>query len=167
MPTKPLDRLMFVQGSLCFFCKQPLPKTEASVEHLLASANGGTNSDENCVACCKAVNRLLGSMSLKEKFQVVLNQQGQFKCPNGVGSKIVMPSKAPVIAQPKNDKLSLVVANLKHRGNSRPRTLMTLKSTILSLFPGGLSDSELSTIIQQLQSTTKVIVLENKVTYVL
>ncbi|MGL6334488.1 HNH endonuclease [Aeromonas jandaei] len=61
---------MFVQGGLCFFCKQPLPKTEASVEHLLASANGGSNSDENCVACCKAVNRLLGSMSLKEKFQV-------------------------------------------------------------------------------------------------
>ena len=85
MPTKPLDRLMFVQGGLCFFCKKPLVKSEASVEHLLASSNGGSNNDENCVACCKAVNALLGSMSLKEKFQVTLNQKGQFVCPNGSG----------------------------------------------------------------------------------
>jgi hypothetical protein len=159
---------MFVQGGLCFFCKQPLPKTEASVEHLFASANGGSNSDENCVACCKAVNRLLGSMSLKEKFQVVLNQKGQFKCPNGVGSaKVTTQPKAPAIAQQKNDKLALVVANLKQRGNSKPRTLKTLKSTIVSLFPSGLPDSELSTIVQQLQSTKKVTVSENKVTYAL
>lgn len=34
-------------------------KAEASVEHLRASANGGGNNDENCVACCKAVNALL------------------------------------------------------------------------------------------------------------
>jgi hypothetical protein len=168
MPTKPLDRLMFVQGGLCFFCKQPLPKTEASVEHLFASANGGSNSDENCVACCKAVNRLLGSMSLKEKFQVVLNQKGQFKCPNGVGSiKVVTQTKATVIAQPKNDKLILVVANLKQRGNSKPRTLKTLKSTVVALFPKGLPESELSTIIQQLQATKKVTITENKVTYAL
>jgi hypothetical protein len=38
MPTKPLDRLMFTQGGLCFFCKDPLPQGEASVEHLVASA---------------------------------------------------------------------------------------------------------------------------------
>ena len=60
MATKPIDRLMFVQGGLCFFCEQPLPRSEASVEHLLASANGGKNNDDNCVACCKAVNALLG-----------------------------------------------------------------------------------------------------------
>lgn len=89
---------MFAQGGLCFFCKKPLPKSEASVEHLLASANGGNNSDENCVACCKTVNALLGSMSLKEKVQVVLNQKGQFKCPNDAGS-------AKAVTQPKPGKL--------------------------------------------------------------
>src|SRR4029453_8288744 len=87
MPTKPLERLMFAQGGLCFFCKQPLPKNEASVENLVASANGGSNNDENCASCCKSVNALLGSMSLKEKVQVVLNQKGEFKCPNGASSK--------------------------------------------------------------------------------
>jgi hypothetical protein len=167
MPTKPLDRLMFVQGGLCFFCKEPLPKTEASVEHLLASANGGSNSDENCVACCKAVNRLLGSMSLKEKFQVVLNQKGQFKCPNGVGSKVATPAKAPVATKPASEKFAAVVANLKQRGNSKPRTLKTLKSTIVSLYPSGLNETELSAIVQQLQSSGKITVAANKVTYAL
>jgi hypothetical protein len=188
MPTKPLDRLMFVQGGLCFFCKLPLPKTEASVEHLFASSNGGSNNDENCVACCKSVNALLGSMSLKEKFQVVLNQKGQFKCPNGAGSVKTAtppkaptavtpqvkpkalpkaPPKAPAIVKTKDDKLATVVANLKQRGNSKPRTLKTLTSTVASLYPKGLSKAELALLIQQLQSTGKVIVQENKVTYAL
>src|SRR3954462_11502701 len=82
MPTKPLDRLLFAQGGKCFFCEGSLSQSEASVEHLVASANGGTNSDDNCVACCKALNALLGSKSLKEKVRVVLNQKGQFRCPN-------------------------------------------------------------------------------------
>jgi hypothetical protein len=172
MPTKPLDRLMFVQGGICFFCRQPLPKAEASVEHLLASSNGGSNSDDNCVACCKAVNTLLGSMSLKEKFQVVLNQKGQFKCPNGTGTTKAAtppktPPKAPAIAKPKDDRLALVVANLKQRGNAKPRTLKTLTSTVAALFPKGISKPELSALIQQLQSTRKVTVSENKVTYAL
>ena len=170
MPTKPLDRLMFVQGGLCFFCKQLLPKSEASVEHLLASSNGGSNNDENCVACCKAVNALLGSMSLKEKFQVVLNQKGQFKCPNGADAiKLAVPAQAKTssTATVKTDKFTLIVANLKQRGNSKPRTLKTLTSTIVSLFPKGLSQAELAELIKQLQLSGKVIVTENKVTYAL
>lgn len=172
MPTKPLDRLMFAQGGICFFCKKPLPKSEASVEHLVASANGGSNRDENCVACCKAVNALLGSMSLKEKIQVVLNQKGQFKCPNGTGSAkaVTQPKatpKAPTATISKEDKIKLVVANLKQRGNSKPRTLKTLTSTIASLFPKGLSDAELTALVQQLQSMGKVTVSESKVIYAL
>ncbi|TVT49867.1 MAG: HNH endonuclease [Denitromonas halophila] len=186
MATKPLDRLMFVQGGLCFFCKQPLPKTEASVEHLFASSNGGGNNDENCVACCKSVNALLGSMSLKEKFQVVLNQKGQFKCPNRVTSAKTAtpskkpskapsvaktatpskkPSKAPSVAKTKDDKFAFVVANLKQRGNSKPRTLKTLTTTVASLYPKGLSKAELASLLQQLQSTGKVTIKENKVVY--
>jgi hypothetical protein len=87
MPTTPMSRLLFAQGGDCFFCKAPLPKNEASVEHLFATANGGPDNDANCVACCKALNTLLGSMSLKEKLHVVLNQKGKFVCPNGNRSK--------------------------------------------------------------------------------
>lgn len=163
---------MFAQGGLCFFCKQPLPKSEASVEHLVASANGGSNNDENCVACCKAVNALLGSMSLKEKIQVVLNQKGQFKCPNGVGTSKATPKpKAkPAISpahKPSNDNFSLVVANLKQRGHSRPRKLKTLSSTIASLFPKGITEAELNALIHQLQETGKITITDSNVTYAL
>ena len=168
MPTKPLDRLMFVQGGVCFFCKQPLPKSEASIEHLLASANGGGNSDENCVACCKAVNALLGSMSLKEKFQVVLNQKGQFKCPNGAGAaKVTSKPKTSAIAKPKDEKFALVIANLKQRGNAKPRTLKTLTSSVSSLFSKNISEADLAALILQLQTTGKVTVEGSKVTYAL
>lgn len=170
MPTKPLDRLMFVQGGLCFFCKQPLPKTEASVEHLFASANGGSNSDENCVACCKSVNALLGSMSLKEKFQVVLNQKGQFKCPNGaaVAKATAKPNGAPKavpVGTPSDENFKLVIANLKQRGNSRPRSVKTLTSTVATLFPKNFPKAELAALIQKLQATGKVSIVDNKISY--
>ena len=173
MPTTPLDRLMFAQGDLCFFCKQPLPKAEASVEHLFASSNGGSNKDENCVACCKSGNALLGSMSLKEKFQVVLNQKGHFKCPNDGGAaratplRASTPPKAPASTKSKADNFNMVVANLTQRGTSRPRTLKTLTSTVASLFPKGIAKAEVTALIQQLQSTGKVSISENKVSYAL
>lgn len=102
MSTKPIDRLLFVQGNCCFFCRQPLSKDQASVEHLVASSNGGSNAADNCVACCKTVNHYLGNMSVKEKFQVILNHQGQFRCPNGVGSAkpAAAPASRPQVATP-------------------------------------------------------------------
>jgi hypothetical protein len=170
MPTKQIDRLVFAQGGLCFFCKQPLPKNDASVEHLVASANGGSNSDENCVVCCKALNALLGSMSLKEKVQVVLNQKGQFKCPNGGGTRKSAPAPEAKKAKKKaskinDDPLSLVIADLKRRGHARPRKLKTLTSTIVALFPNGLSETEVSALIHQMQSKGKITITDNKVTY--
>ena len=171
MPTKPIDRLMFVQGGLCFFCKQPIPTADASVEHLLAKANDGSNKDENCVVCCKSVNALFGSMSLKEKFQVVLNQKGKFKCPNGNRStKTTLPltphPKTPVDTKLMSNNFNIVVANLLQRGDSRPRTLKALTSTIASIFPNKLVDTEISALIQELQSTGKISVEKTKITYV-
>lgn len=133
MPTKRLERLMFVQGGACFFCKQLLPKADASIEHLLASANGGGNNEENCVACCKSLNAIFGSMSLRDKFQVVLNQRGNFKCPGGVSAageaadaaiiKAKLRTAALPIefasANPRPDNFALVVANLKRRGKAQ------------------------------------------------
>jgi hypothetical protein len=181
MPTKRLERLMFVQGGNCFFCKSPLPKADASIEHLFASANGGGNNEENCVVCCKSLNAILGSMSLKEKFQVVLNQKGNFKCPRGIGAagdaadaaivKAKLPpvalSNDPIKKLPKADNFALVVANLKLRGNARPRSIRTLTSSIATIFPNGIAEVEIAAIIQKLQSTGSVTLNEGKVSYVL
>jgi hypothetical protein len=174
MPT--LERLMFVQGGACFFCKSALPRAQASIEHLFASANGGGNNEGNCVACCKSLNAILGSMSLKDKFQLVLNQRGNFECPNVAGTATIIAaakpvplpvavSKAPSIANP--DNFALAVANLKKRGSSRPKTLKTLTSTIESIFAKELKQTELAALIQRLQTTGKVSIDDGKVCYAL
>lgn len=123
MATKPIDRLLFAQGGLCFFCQRTLPPADATVEHLVAVSNGGSNDPENTVACCRSLNTLLGRMSIKEKLRVVLNQKGQFKCPNGGGSAA---KGSP--SNPTAQRLALVIADLQRRGTARPRTVKTLGS---------------------------------------
>ena len=171
MPTKPLDRLMFAQGGLCFFCKGQLPQSEASVEHLVASANGGSNGDENCVACCKALNALLGSMSLKEKIQLVLNQKGDFRCPNETtarnapASAAVAHKSVPHASKSLPEKLAAIVADLHKRGSAKPRTVKTLASTISALFQKQLPEQEVSSLVERLQTQGIVAVSGTKVSY--
>lgn len=93
MATSKLDRLLFAQGGKCFFCNAVLARADASVEHLVPTSQGGADNDKNCVACCKAVNMLMGDASLKEKLRIVLNQRGEFVCP-------VKHEKAKKVAEP-------------------------------------------------------------------
>ncbi len=172
MPTKPLDRLMFAQGGLCFFCNASLSKADASVEHLVASSRAGSNSDDNCVACCKALNTLLGSMSLKEKIKVVMNQKGQFKCPNGAGNPKSTPKLLSKTAAAKaapggisSETIATVVANLKSCSNNRPRTLKTLTSSIKALTNLKLTDKQVESLIEHLISIGKIAVSDNKLAY--
>jgi len=177
MATKPLDRLVFAQGGLCFFCNMPLPKSEASVEHLVPSSRAGSNSDDNCVACCKTVNALFGSMSLKEKIRVVLNQNGKFICPNALGNPQPAPAaptapaasaNAAAPAPPKVDNYAVVLADLKKRGASRPRKVETLKSTIRATVKNAkssITEAQLETLIKHLQVNAKLTIDGTKVSY--
>jgi len=175
-----LDRLLFAQGGQCFFCRKQLPRSEASVEHLVASANGGTNDDGNCVACCKALNQLLGSKSIKEKVQIVLNQRGNFQCPCNGGIEPPVQSGSPPVATSvvakaipsvgngNTSPLDLVVADLKKRGASRPRKVSTLASTIKALLKQQQkpnSDVEIANLIAELQKRGRVVVTDTKVNY--
>ncbi len=176
--TTHLDRILFAQGGQCFFCRRQLPKAEASVEHLVAVANGGKNDDDNCVACCKALNHLLGSKSIKEKLQIVLNQRGSFQCPgnalaqsspsSSTNATPVTPKPAPAAANGTPTAIDLVQADLKKRGASRPRKVATLSSTIKSLLKQHQkpnADAEVAHLISELQKQGKVIVIDTKVTY--
>ena len=80
-PNSKLEKLLYRQNDRCFFCGKTLTKAEASVEHLQPKSAGGKNDDGNVVACCIALNRTLGDMSLKEKFAMVLKKAGHFTCP--------------------------------------------------------------------------------------
>jgi hypothetical protein len=172
MPTKPIERLLFAQGGNCFFCREPLPTAEASVEHLVAVTNGGSNDDENCVACCKTLNRLLGRMSLKEKLQVILNQKGAFKCPgrSPAGPPAPAAKKAPVPKPQggpltRDEQLALVVTDLQKRGNGKPGSGATLINTIRStLNHKEQPPSDAEFVLELLQARGLVSILEGKVT---
>jgi hypothetical protein len=162
---------MFTQGGMCFFCKEPIPQGEASVEHLVASANGGPNGDDNCVVCCKALNALLGSMSLKEKVQLVLNQKGQFRCPNkpaarktAVVDAVVRPSFPQAVKGPP-EKIALIIADLHRRGSAKPRAIKTLSGTISSLFQKQIPTEEIVALIERLRSDGAITVAGTKVSY--
>lgn len=182
MTTTHLDRLLFAQGGQCFFCRKPLPKADASVEHLVASANGGTSADDNCVACCKTLNHLLGSKSIKDKLQIVLNQHGDFRCPgttqanvptagiSAVKAVAATASKPTAGAIPADqERMDLVLADMKKRGASRPRKVSTLTGTIRALIKQqqqkAISDAEVAKLIAELQRRSKLIITDTKVAY--
>lgn len=163
-----IDRLLFAQGGLCFFCTAPLAKGVATVEHLDARANGGGNADTNCVACCGEINTLLGSMSLKEKIRVVLNQKGKFVCP-----KNALKSKSAPVANPRDpatptSHYSVVLAHLIKRGASRPKKVEGLKNlirTVIVVPKKTLAESELDSLLGELQRTGKILITDMKVSY--
>jgi hypothetical protein len=76
-----LEKLLYQQSNKCFFCGRVLSKAEASIEHLQPKSGGGNNADGNVVACCVALNRTFGNISLKEKVRIILDKAGHFACP--------------------------------------------------------------------------------------
>ncbi len=159
---KQLERLLFLQGNACFFCQQPIPAGEASVEHLVATSNGGTKEDDNCVVCCKTVNTALGNLSVKAKLQAIVNQRTGFVCPHSaaVGDTV----QATVVG---DERLQLVVADLQKRGASRRRKVATLRNTINAIFQNKLAEDDLALLVSGLQKLGYVTVDETKVSYTL
>ncbi|MFY9810505.1 HNH endonuclease [Aquabacterium sp.] len=180
MATKPIERLLFAQGGNCFFCEKPLPREHASVEHLVAQTHGGKDNDENCVATCKTLNALFGRMSLKEKLKIVIHQKGAFKCPASqvkasppAANEAQKPKPAAkkaiaasVTPRSRDERLDLVIKDLKRRGNSRPGKQETLENTIRAhLAQLGEPPGELPGILRELQTKAYVTIENKKVTY--
>lgn len=65
------------------------------------------------------------------------------------------------------EKAAVVIANLRQRGASKPRTVKTLSSTISSLFQKQLAGEELTLLLAELQTKGLITVNENKVSYAL
>ncbi len=71
------------------------------------------------------------------------------------------------VSKSKPDRVSSVIANLAQRGESNPRTLKALYSTINALFQKSLSKGEVEDIISELTKKGVVVINESKVSYVL
>lgn len=160
---KQLERLLLFQGNRCFFCDEPIPEGEASVEHLVASANGGGNDDENCVACCRSLNAAFGSHPYKEKLRAILNHRGRFKCPR---DSVVITTKANGSAtDTPPDRMTIVLTDLQKRGAARPRKVATLRNTIAAIFRKQISEEEVTALLSNLVASGRVIVNDQQVSY--
>ena len=162
---KQLERLLLFQGNSCFFCDQPIPEGEASVEHLVASANGGGNDDDNCVACCKSLNAAFGNRPYKEKLRAVLSHRGHFACPRAPASDSAIIQKPTTQGEAAVGRLALVVADLIKRGPAKPRKVETLRNTIAAVFQKQITDSEIDSLLACLLEDGQVIVKDKKVSY--
>jgi len=76
------DRLLFIQGGKCFYCRKQLLPEHATVDHIIPISKGGKNDISNLVACCKDINHLFSDLSPKSKMETVFNWGKNIKCPN-------------------------------------------------------------------------------------
>jgi hypothetical protein len=86
-----------------------------------------------------------------------------YRCKNVTDIPIVKMSNPKV----PNEKIAVIVADLKRRGASKPRTLKTLTSTILSIFHKQLAEQELASLLDELKKQGLISVDGTKVSYAL
>ena len=161
---KQLQRLLLHQGQRCFFCDQPIPEGESSVEHLAAVSNGGASADDNCVVCCKTLNAAMGNLSIKEKLRLVLAQRSAFTCPRNGAASTRGTLTSPVVDDQLAELLLAAVANLRKYGSKRPKKLVTLQNALKVSFPQ-LEPATLSALLSLLQKSRHVAVNGTSVSY--
>ena len=76
-----------------------------------------------------------------------------------------MPIVKAANSKTQPEKLAVIVANLKQRGASKPRTVKTLSSTISSLFQKALAEDELAAILKHMEQHGLITVTGTKVGY--
>lgn len=78
-----------------------------------------------------------------------------------------IPIVKAVNSKSPDEKLAVIISDLKRRGTSKPRTTKTLSSTINSLFQKQLPEQELVGLLAELQRQGVVTVNKTKVSYTL
>ena len=76
-----IAKLLMLQGGKCFYCGNKLTLEDATIDHVLAKALGGDNSEANTVACCHSINHAFGNATPKEKLTAIINAGGRIDCP--------------------------------------------------------------------------------------
>ncbi len=142
---KQLQRLLVQQGHKCFFCGGQIPDGEASVEHLDAISNGGEKTDQNCVACCRAINTALGNLSIKDKIRAILSQPNPFPCPQ----HSLVDERVVAQVQSAGDLIDTTLDILRRHKDKVPRRKNTLLNAIKVEVPD-LTEDQFETLFGEL-----------------
>jgi hypothetical protein len=70
-------------------------------------------------------------------------------------------------AKPPTERVAAVLANLRQRGTSKPRTVKTLSSTINALFQRSLTEAELTSLLESLKQQGVISISGARVSYAL
>jgi hypothetical protein len=73
----------------------------------------------------------------------------------------------PSIPKSQSERHVAILANLRQRGSSKPRTVKTLSSTINSMFQKLLSDAEIAGLLEDLQKQGIISIAGNSISYAL
>jgi 5-methylcytosine-specific restriction endonuclease McrA len=60
------NRLWREQGQECAYCKKKVRRKNATIDHIVPRARGGTNAVTNKVVTCRACNESKGDLLLSE-----------------------------------------------------------------------------------------------------
>lgn len=60
----------------CAYCRTPLSRRSATLDHVLPLSRGGTDSDDNSLLCCSACNLSKGNRTIIEWIADLLTAAG-------------------------------------------------------------------------------------------
>lgn len=70
------EALVERDGNGCFYCGKPLGVEEATVEHLIPIATGGTNHQGNLALACFLCNSAAGTLPVRAKLEMAIFKRG-------------------------------------------------------------------------------------------
>lgn len=76
------ERMLFIQGGLCFYCRRKLDPSKATIEHVIPSSMGGKSDESNVIVCCRAINSLFANLPPKRKIEALVAWGGRMPCPD-------------------------------------------------------------------------------------
>lgn len=157
---KLVDRLLFLQAGHCFYCRGPLPREAATVEHLVAVAHEGSEQTTNKVAVCHAVNVALGSITLKEKIALLQLYGGKLPCPQQQADDQASAS-GPQAGQEERAStqaiINAVLQDIERAGNAKPRGLVGLHALIAVRANCRADAPEVTAVVDAMRRAGKVV----------
>jgi len=170
----PFKILVFVganQAKISYDLAAAMQNLGDSARYIKISGNGQNALDFH-------IAFYVGQLSLQDPegyFHIISKDTGFDPLINHLRSKKVRVHREKVLAEipvlrmssatSDDEKIAAITKNLAGRGNSRPRRVKTLSNTINSLFTKKLQETELMSLVKELQRRKYIIINQEKVSY--
>jgi hypothetical protein len=159
------------QAKVTFEVASALQQMGERAEYIKISGNGSNALDFHIAYYIG----LLASKEPEAYFHIVSKDTGFDPLINHLKGKKILACRSkdvtdiPIVkasnSKSPSEKITVIIADLKRRGASKPRAVKTLTSTISSMFQKQLPDEELQSLLLELQTKGIISVAGTKVSY--